>query len=185
MFVQVIACPTCRGRGLIIESPCRECRGTGLIRRKRTITIKVPPGIDDGFQLRLRGEGDMPPEGGTPGDLYALIRVRPHPIFRREGDDLLYDLTVGFPQAALGAEVSVPTLEGNVSLKIHSGTQPGEIAKLKGRGMPRFRGFGKGNLLVRINISVPEKLNQRQKNLLEELSKEFDQNSQQRDRKRS
>jgi molecular chaperone DnaJ len=184
MFVQVIACPTCRGRGLIIESPCRECRGTGLIRRKRTITIKVPPGIDDGFQLRLRGEGDMPPEGGTPGDLYALIRVRPHPIFRREGDDLLYDLTIGFPQAALGAEVSVPTLEGNVSLKIHSGTQPGEIAKLKGRGMPRFRGFGKGNLLVRINISVPEKLNQRQKNLLEELSKEFDQNSQQRDRKR-
>jgi len=184
MYVQVVACPSCKGRGLIIESPCRECRGTGLTRRKRTITIKVPSGIDDGFQLRLRGEGDMPPEGETPGDLYALIHVTPHPYFRREGDDLLYHLIIGYPQAALGAEVPVPTLEGNVNLKIHPGTQPGEIFKLKGKGMPRFRGFGKGNLLVRINVSVPEKLTQRQKSLLEELSTEFDQNTQSRERKR-
>jgi len=184
MFVQVVACPDCMGRGLIIESPCRVCGGTGLQRRKRTITIKVPPGIDDGFQLRLRGEGDMPPEGGNSGDLYALIHVRPHPYFRREGDDLLYDLTIGFPQATLGAEVPVPTLEGNVNLKVHSGTQPGEMVKLKGKGMPRLRGFGKGNLLVRINISVPEKLTQRQKSLLEELSREFDQNAQSKERRR-
>ncbi len=184
MYVQVVACPSCKGRGLIIESPCRECRGTGLTRRKRTITIKVPSGIDDGFQLRLRGEGDMPPEGETPGNLYALIHVTPHPYFRREGDDLLYHLIIGYPQAALGAEVPVPTLEGNVNLKIHPGTQPGEIFKLKGKGMPRFRGFGKGNLLVRINVSVPEKLTQRQKSLLEELSREFDQNAQSRERKR-
>ena len=184
MYVQVVACPSCKGRGLIIESPCRECRGTGLTRRKRTITIKVPSGIDDGFQLRLRGEGDMPPEGETPGDLYALIHVTPHPYFRREGDDLLYHLIIGYPQAALGAEVPVPTLEGNVNLKIRPGTQPGEIFKLKGKGMPRFRGFGKGNLLVRINVSVPEKLTQRQKSLLEELSTEFDQNTQSRERKR-
>ena len=184
MYVQVVACPSCKGRGLIIESPCRECRGTGLTRRKRTITIKIPAGIDDGFQLRLRGEGDMPREGGTPGDLYALIHVTPHPYFRREGDDLLYHLIIGYPQAALGAEVPVPTLEGNVNLKIHPGTQPGEIFKLKGKGMPRFRGFGKGNLLVRINVSVPDKLTQRQKNLLEELSTEFDQNTQSRERKR-
>jgi molecular chaperone DnaJ len=184
MYVQVVACPSCKGRGLIIESPCEECRGTGLTRRKRTITIKVPSGIDDGFQLRLRGEGDMPPEGETPGNLYALIHVTPHPYFRREGDDLLYHLIIGYPQAALGAEVPVPTLEGNVNLKIHPGTQPGEIFKLKGKGMPRFRGFGKGNLLVRINVSVPEKLTQRQKSLLEELSTEFDQNTQSRERKR-
>jgi molecular chaperone DnaJ len=184
MYVQVVACPSCKGRGLIIESPCRECRGTGLTRRKRTITIKIPAGIDDGFQLRLRGEGDMPREGGTPGNLYALIHVTPHPYFRREGDDLLYHLIIGYPQAALGAEVPVPTLEGNVNLKIHPGTQPGEIFKLKGKGMPRFRGFGKGNLLVRINVSVPEKLTQRQKSLLEELSTEFDQNTQSRERKR-
>jgi molecular chaperone DnaJ len=184
MFVQVVACPVCKGRGLIIESPCRACRGTGLTRRMRTITLKVPPGIDDGFQLRLRGEGDVPPEGGSPGDLYALIHVAPHPYFRREGDDILYELTVGFPQAALGVEVSVPTLEGKTSLKIHSGTQPGEVFRLKGKGMPKFRGYGRGSMLVRVNISVPEKLTQRQKNLLEELSKEFDQNGQSKERKR-
>jgi molecular chaperone DnaJ len=110
--------------------------------------------------------------------------VRPHPYFRREGDDLLYDLTIGFPQATLGAEVPVPTLEGNVNLKVHSGTQPGEMVKLKGKGMPRLRGFGKGNLLVRINISVPERLTQRQKSLLEELAREFDQNAQSKEHRR-
>jgi molecular chaperone DnaJ len=184
MFVQVVACPDCKGRGLIIESPCRECRGTGLTRKIRTITLKVPAGIEDGFQLRLRGEGDMAPHGGTPGDLYALIHVAPHPYFRREGDDLLYDLTIGFPQATLGTEVTIRTLEGNANLKIHPGTQPGEVFKLKGKGMPRLRGFGKGNLFVRVNITVPEKLTQRQKSLLEELAKEFDQDSKSKERRR-
>jgi molecular chaperone DnaJ len=183
-FVQVVACPVCKGRGLIIESPCRECRGTGLVRRMRTISLKVPAGIEDGFQLRLRGEGDMSPEGGNPGDLYALIHVAPNPYFAREGDDLLYDLTIGFPQAALGTDLSIPTLEGNVSLKIHSGTQPGEVFKLKGKGMPRLGGFGKGNLLVRVTISVPEKLTQRQKSLLEELSKEFGPSAQSKEHRR-
>jgi molecular chaperone DnaJ len=177
MFVQVIACPVCRGRGLIIESPCATCKGTGLRRRMRTITLKVPPGIEDGFQLRLRGEGDMPPQGGTPGDLYALIHVTPHRQFRREGDDILYELTLGFPQAALGTEISVPTLDGKTNLKIHAGTQPGEVFKLKGKGMPRLRGYGKGNMLIRVEISVPEKLTQRQKKLLEELAAELDQDT--------
>lgn len=179
-FVQVVACPVCRGRGLIIDSPCRECRGMGLVRKMRTITLNVPPGIDDGFQLRLRGEGDVPPEGGTAGDLYALIHVTPHQYFRREGDDLLYDMTIEFPQAALGTELSVPTLEGDVDLKIHSGTQPGEVFRLKGRGMPRMGGYGRGNMLVRVKISVPEKLTQRQKSLLEDLSKELGSSSQPR-----
>ncbi len=175
-FVQVTACPTCRGKGKIIESPCRECRGTGLRRRKRLITVKIPAGIDNGYQLRLRGEGEMPPDRGVPGDLYALIHIAPHPAFERDGDNLLYDLTLGFPQAALGTEVSVPTLEGAASLKIRPGTKPLEIIKLKGKGMPRLRGYGNGDLLVRVNITVPDRLTQRQRALLEELARELDQN---------
>jgi molecular chaperone DnaJ len=176
MFVRVTPCPTCGGRGRIIDSPCRNCRGTGLARRERKITVKIPPGIDEGYQLRLQGEGETPSDGGHPGDLYVSIHIASHPYFERDEDDLLYNLTIGFPQAALGAEVSIPTLDGNTTVKIRSGTQPGETMRLRSRGMPRFRGYGKGDLLVRVNIAVPEKLTQRQKNLLEELAKEFDQN---------
>jgi molecular chaperone DnaJ len=110
--------------------------------------------------------------------LYVVIHVEPHRYFKRDGDDLLYSLTIGFPQAALGAEVSIPTLEGNTDLKIRAGTQPGEIIKLKGKGMPRFRGYGRGDLLVRVDVAVPEKLTSQQRSLLEELAKEFDQNVQ-------
>jgi molecular chaperone DnaJ len=120
------------------------------MRRKRKIVVHVPAGIDDGFQLRLRGEGDMPPNGGVSGDLYALVHVMPHPYFTRDGDDLLYDLIVGFPQVALGAEVSVPSLDGNANVKIRPATQVGEVVRLKGRGMPRLRGGGRGDLLVRV-----------------------------------
>ncbi|MCJ7422705.1 molecular chaperone DnaJ [Candidatus Bathyarchaeota archaeon] len=176
MFMQVTPCPDCRGRGKIIDSPCKECRGTGLRRKKRRITIKVPLGIDDGFQLRLRGQGETPPGGGDPGDLYALIHIAPHRQFRRNGDDLLYNLTIGFPQAALGTEMLIPTLEGNVKAKIPAGTQPQQIIKLKGKGMPRLRGYGKGDLLIRVNMAVPENLTNRQKSLLEELAKELGQN---------
>ena len=175
-FVRVIPCPQCGGEGRIIDSPCRNCRGTGLVRKERTIEVKVPAGIDEGFQLRLQGEGEMPQDGDSSGDLYVLIHITPDQYFRRDGDDLLCNLTIGFPQAVLGAEVSVPTLEGNADLRIHPGTQPGEIVKLKGKGMPRLRGYGKGDLLVRVNVEVPEKLTQRQRTLLEDLAKEFDQN---------
>ncbi len=173
-FVQVTPCPTCRGKGTIIERPCPNCRGTGLVRRERTITVKVPSGIDEGYELRLAGEGETPPDG-YPGDLYVLIHIKAHRYFRREGDDLLYDLSIGFPQAALGAEVTIPTLEGETTIKIDPGTQPGEILRLRGKGMTRLRGYGKGDLLVRLNISVPQKLTQQQRNLLEQLGKEFDQ----------
>ena len=175
-FVRVIPCPQCDGEGRIIDSPCRNCRGTGLVRKERTIEVKVPAGIDEGFQLRLQGEGEMPQDGDSSGDLYVLIHITPDQYFRRDGDDLLFNLTIGFPQAVLGAEVSVPTLEGNADLRIHPGTQPGEIVKLKGKGMPRLRGYGKGDLLVRVDVEVPEKLTQRQRTLLEDLAKEFDQN---------
>lgn len=174
-FVQVVPCPTCRGKGKIIQSPCPRCRGGGLTRKDRNISVKVPPGIDEGFQLRLQGQGEMSPESDSPGDLYVLIHVAPHPYFKRDEDDLLYNLRIGFPQAALGARVSVPTLDGNFDVDIREGTQPGEIITLKGKGMPRFRGYGRGDLLIRIDIAVPERLTQQQKTLLEELAKEFDQ----------
>jgi molecular chaperone DnaJ len=176
VFVQVVPCPTCRGKGRIIDSPCPNCRGTGLVRKQRRITVKVPPGIDEGYELRLRGEGEAPPEGtGPPGDLYVSIHVSASEVFTREGDDLLYDLVIGFPQAALGAEVPVSTLEGNAAVRIRAGTQQGEIIRVRGKGMPRFRGYGKGDLLVRVHVVVPEKLTDKQRTLMEELAKEFDQ----------
>ena len=175
-FVQVVPCPTCRGKGKIIDSPCPKCRGLGLMRKDRNISVKVPPGIDEGYQLRLQGQGEMSPESDSPGDLYVLIHVAPHHYFKRDEDDLLYNLKIGFPQAALGARVSVPTFDGNVDVDIREGTQPGEIVRLKGKGMPRFRGYGRGDLLIQMDIVVPERLTQQQKTLLEELAKEFDQN---------
>jgi len=175
MYVQVTPCPNCRGKGVLIESPCKNCRGTGLVRKRRKISVKIPVGIDEGYQLRLRGEGEMAPNGGEAGDLYVLVRIRPNESFMRDGDDLLHMLIIGYPQAALGAEVSVPTLEGPLTVKLHPGTQPDEVIRLKGKGMPRFRGYGKGDLLVRVGISVPEKLTQHQRALLEELAKELSQ----------
>jgi molecular chaperone DnaJ len=174
-FVRVIPCPTCGGKGRIIDKPCPKCRGSGLIERDRRITVKVPPGIDEGYQLRLSGEGEMSAQASYPGDLYVVIHVAPHQFFKRDEDNLLYSLTIGFPQAALGTDVSIPTLEGNTSLAIHPGTQPGEIIRLRGKGMPRFRGNGRGDMVVRVEIEVPEKLTQQQRTLLEQLAKEFDQ----------
>lgn len=175
-FVQVTACPQCRGKGQIIDTPCRNCRGSGLVKARRKITVTVPVGIDEGYQLRLRGEGDMAEDGGEAGDLYVLVHIVPHELFVRDGEDLHYVLIIGYPQAVLGTEVEVPTLDGPTALKIPAGTQVGTIIKLKGRGIPRFRGYGKGDLLVRIGIFVPEKVNSKQRELLEDLAREFDEN---------
>jgi len=173
MYVQVTPCSNCSGRGTLIDSPCKKCHGTGLVKKRRRISVKVPSGIDEGYQLRLRGEGEMAPNGGEPGDLYVLVHIAPHKLFMREGDDLWHVLIIGYPQAALGAEVSVPTLDGEATVKIKPGTQAGETIRLKGKGMPRFRGYGKGDLLVRVGISVPEKLTAKQRALLEQLAEEF------------
>jgi len=175
-FVSVGPCPTCRGAGTTIESPCRECRGSGVVRRRRRITVKIPAGVDEGSQLRLRGEGEASQSGGPPGDLYVQIHVEPHRHFKRDGADLYYDLPIGFAQAALGTEVTVPTLEGDVTVTVHPGTQPGQILRLKGKGMPRLEGYGRGNLMVRVNVAVPTKLTSKQRALLEELAKESGEN---------
>ena len=183
MYVQVTPCPTCRGKGALIDSPCKNCRGTGLVKQRRKISVQVPVGIDEGYQLRLRGEGEMAPNGGSPGDLYVLVHIVPNELFMRDGDDLLHVLMIDYPQAALGAEVFVPTLEGPTTVKIHPGTQPGEVIRLRGKGMPRFRGYGKGDLLVRVGIAVPEKLTPQQRALLEQLAKELSQDVQAKGRK--
>jgi molecular chaperone DnaJ len=174
MYVQVTACPTCKGKGRLIETPCSYCHGSGRVRKRRKISVKIPMGIDEGNQLRLRGEGEMGANDAEPGDLYVVVHVKPHPEFIREGDDLWHVAMITYPQAALGAEISVPTLEGPTTIKIHPGTQVGEVITLKGRGMPRFRAYGKGDIIVRIGISVPEKLTFQQRTLLEQLAKEFD-----------
>jgi molecular chaperone DnaJ len=182
-FVQVAPCPECKGKGRLIDTPCRNCRGSGLVNRRRKITVNIPVGIDEGYQLRLRGEGNMAGDNGEPGDLYVLVHIAPHELFMRDGDNLHYVLLISYPQAVLGAEVQVPTLEGPTIMKINAGTQAGEIMRLKGRGMPRFRGYGKGDLLVRVGISVPEKITARQRELLEQLSNELGENVQSKGRK--
>ena len=176
MYVQVTPCPECRGKGVLSDSPCKDCRGTGLTRKHRKITVKIPPGIDEGYQLRLRGEGEAAPNGGETGDLYVIGHIRPNKRFIRDGDNLLHVLIIGYAQAALGTEVTVPTLDGEETVKIHPGTQVGEVIRVRGKGMPRFRGYGRGDLLVRVGIAVPEKLTRRQRELLEELAKESDEN---------
>ena len=173
MFVQVTACPQCRGRGKLVESPCGNCNGSGLMRKKRNISVKVPSGIYDGNQLRLRGEGEMVTSDGEPGDLYVIVHVAQHSLFVRDNDDLYRVEMITFPQAALGAEISVPTLDGPTVVKIHSGTQHGETVRVKGQGMPKMRGYGKGDLIVKIGIVIPEKLTSQQQTLIEQLAKEF------------
>jgi len=183
MYVQVSACPVCRGKGKLIESPCNNCRGSGLVRKRRKITVKVPAGIDEGYQLRLRGEGETPPDLGETGDLYVVVHIKQNPQFIREGDDLWHIEVITYPQAALGAEITVPTLEGPTTIKVRPGTQVGQVITLKGKGMPRFRGYGRGELLVRLGISVPEKLTSQQRILLEKFAKEMGTNVRQRSRK--
>lgn len=170
-FVQVGICPNCRGQGKIIETPCAACGGSGVVKRTRRITVRIPPGVEEGSQLRLKGEGDSSKEGMR-GDLFLLVHILPHKHFQRDGEDLYYNLELGFAQAALGTETTVPTMEGDISLSVPQGSQPGQVLRLKGKGMPRLNGYGRGNLLVRLKIVVPSQLTQRQREILEELAKE-------------
>jgi len=172
-FVRIEACSTCRGNGTILDTPCSTCRGSGLTRKKEKVTIRIPGGVDDGSRIRLRGYGDMAAEGGSPGDLYLITHVKPDRRFQRDGVNLLHQVSINFPKAALGGEISVPTLDGTEKLKIPSGTQSGSIFKLRGKGFPSIEGYGRGDELVTVKVQVPSKLTNKQRELLAELGKEM------------
>ena len=160
-------CPNCHGSGRVVETPCPTCRGSGTQRRVRSFQVKIPAGVKDGARIRLPGRGEPGPAGGQPGDLYVHVRVQPHAIFARRGNDLALELPLTYPEAALGSNVSVPTLNGPVTMKVPAGTQNGRTFRLKGKGAPK-RG-GRGDLLVTVRVEVPRKLSKQEKELLKQL----------------
>ena len=167
-------CPRCQGRGKTIDTPCAKCRGGGRVRRRSSVEINIPAGIDNGQVLSVRGEGNKGANGGPAGELLVAVSVRPHAVFERDGFDLWCDLTVQFWQAALGDTIAVPTLEGNSEQKLAAGTQPGAVMTLKGRGIPVLQGGGrKGDLYIRIQVEVPAKISAEQTALFEQLRQAF------------
>jgi molecular chaperone DnaJ len=160
-------CPKCRGEGQINKSPCKDCRGEGRQRAEKLLGVKIPAGIDDGMQLRLSGEGSAGVNGGPAGDLYVLVRIREHAIFARHGADLITELPVTFGQLALGADIEVPILNGVETLKIPAGTQPHQVLRLRGKGMPRLRERGHGDCCYRVVLEVPGKLTGKQREALQ------------------
>ena len=169
-MVQVTTCPTCNGQGEVINSPCRACNGRGLERKTRKKFVNIPAGVDTGNQIRMAGEGQPGQNGGPVGNLYLLVEVKPHQYFRRKGNDILLDLNINVAQAALGADVQVPTVDGMETLKINSGIQPGKVLRLRGKGVPHLRGSGRGDQLVVVNVDIPKNLNAEQRRLFEELA---------------
>jgi molecular chaperone DnaJ len=163
------ACPTCRGRGKTISDPCGACRGQGRVEKTRTLSVKVPPGVDTGDRIRLSGEGEAGPEGGPPGDLFVQMSVRAHNIFERDGKDLYCEVPITFVDAALGGELEVPTLDGRVKLKIPPETQTGKMFRLRGKGVKPVRGGGVGDLLCRAVVETPVNLDKEQRALLEKF----------------
>lgn len=162
-------CDRCGGKGKIIDHPCHTCDGAGRVRKAKTLEITIPAGIDDGQTLNVGGHGDAGTNGGPSGDLHVYVTVRPHPIFERRGNDVWCEMPITFTQAALGAEVIVPTLDGKVSYQVHDGTQPGDVFKLRGKGIPNIHGRGRGDQYVRVTIEVPKNLTDRQKEILKEF----------------
>jgi molecular chaperone DnaJ len=172
-FVSLEPCRTCQGQGEIIDKPCTVCSGSGRFKKNKKLKLEIPAGVEDGMTLQLQGEGE-PSENGIAGDLLIRVHVRPHSIFERlEDGHLLYTLNLKFTDLALGTDVKVPTLDGHEKLKIPQGTQPNTILNIRGKGLPHYGNYGKGDQLVRINVKIPTKLNDRQKLLLKELDKEF------------
>ncbi|MCA9155776.1 MAG: molecular chaperone DnaJ [Pirellulaceae bacterium] len=163
-------CPSCRGAGVVIRDPCTSCRGAGYVAAKVRLDVAVPAGIDDGMRIRLPQEGEPSPDGGPPGDCYCFVRVRPHRIFQRDGKNLVLQLPISYSQAALGASIEVPTLDGPDTLEVPAGTQSGDVFRLRGRGVADPRGGRPGDLLVQTYIEVPKKLTGRQEELLRELA---------------
>ena len=170
MFRMVVNCPNCKGRGKVIKDPCDTCRGTGRQNKKRVVTVKIPAGVHEGQAVRITGEGEPGEQGGPAGDLHCYITVKPHTIFSRHNNDLVCQVPISFPQAALGAKVDVPTLRGTQALDIPAGTQHGEVFKLKGQGLPDLRSTRNGDALVQILIEVPRRLSEKQKQILKDFA---------------
>jgi molecular chaperone DnaJ len=168
-MVNIVACPRCRGEGRIIATPCTECGGDGRVREDRTLQVNIPAGIDDGQRIALEGQGEGGPRGGPNGDLYVAVKIRPHPQLLRRGTELYHELPITYPQAALGATLSVPTVEGVEEVEIPAGTQSGNEIRLRSKGVPRLRGAGRGDLHVILNVVVPGRLGKRERELLREL----------------
>lgn len=164
-------CPRCRGNGTVIEEPCPSCRGTGRERRTKRYTVKIPAGVRDGTRIRLKGKGEAGANGGPPGDLYVVTRVEPSPVYERRGDNLVVDVPVSYADAVLGTQVEVPTPDGPVTLKVPPGSQDGKLLRVRGRGAPKLKGGGKGDVLARIRIDVPTRTTKKERELLEELRK--------------
>ena len=168
-FSMTRTCPTCQGQGSVIEDPCPKCKGTARVLRQRVVDAKVPAGVEDGTRIRFAGLGEAGAFGGPAGDLYVVLHVKEHPFFAREGNDLRCVIPISFAQAALGAEIKVPTFDGEHTLKVPEGTQSGATVRLRGKGVPALNGHGKGDLYVELRVQTPSKLNKRQRELLQEL----------------
>lgn len=166
VFSSSSPCQNCRGVGKIIKEPCRTCSGAGKVRKNRTIKVKIPAGIDDGQTISLHGEGNGGTLGGPAGDLYVTVSVREHKMFQREGQDILLEMPISFAQAALGASITVPTVDGKVEYEIPEGTQTGTVFRLRGKGVPSINGRGRGDQYVKVNVEIPKDLNHEQKELL-------------------
>lgn len=176
MFRMVTACPTCRGRGTITKDKCETCKGKGRTSKSRSLAVRIPAGIQDGQVVRIQGEGEPPaseisPSGeGVRGDLHVVVRIKEHELFQREGDHLVFEMPIGFSQAALGAEIEVPTLEGKHTLKLHAGTQHGELFRIREQGTPNLRSGKRGDLVVITKIEIPKKLTKAQEKILREFA---------------
>lgn len=169
-FVQVTPCGVCRGEGSVINDPCNQCRGAGRERRKRKLAVTIPAGVDDGIQIRLNQEGEAGLNGGRPGDLYVVVRVRDHEYFERYDTDIHLPLPISILQATLGAKISVPTLDGEEEITIPAGTQPGDTFTLRGKGVPFIRSGRRGDQVVTARVEIPKSLSEDQKRLFKELA---------------
>jgi molecular chaperone DnaJ len=171
LFALSQPCPRCGGNGTVVEQPCRKCNGSGRERRTKRYTVKIPAGVKDGTQIRLKGKGEAGYSGGPPGDLIVVTKVAPSALFKRRGADLMIDVPVTYAEAALGANVEIPTPEGRISLKVPAGSEDGKLLRVKGRGAPKLNGGGKGDLLARVRVVVPKKLSKAEREALENLQK--------------
>jgi len=170
-FSIATTCGACRGEGTVISDPCPKCQGQGRMRKPVSLSVRIPPGVDNGSRLKLRSEGEAGLAGGGAGDLYVVVHVKEHPLFVRQDNDIVIEVPVSFPQAALGAEIEVPTLDGKMELKVPAGTQSGKVFRLKGKGFSDLHGYGRGDELVRITVETPRRLSARQRELLEEFAR--------------